>query len=300
MNEPPPTSASPAQGLRNRWGDFSELVKLRLTLLVLSTTLAGFYMGKTPAITWGLGLHVLWGTGLVAAGAAALNQLLEIKADARMRRTQDRPLPAGRIGEQDALLFGVLLSGFGIAWLVVLVNPLSAALAALTLVSYLFVYTPTKKISPLNTLIGAVPGAIPPVIGWAGATDTLGAEAAILFAILFLWQMPHFLAIAWLYREDYARGGFQMLTLHDESGKKTGIKSAVYAVLLIPVVVGPWCLDMDGMVYLVGGLAVTLAYAAAAFRMALQPGKATARTLFFASLLYLPLILIFMAIDKHG
>jgi len=301
MSEPSPHPDIPAaRGFRPMWDDFSELIKLRLTLLVLATTVAGFYLGKNHDDSWATGMHVFWGTGLVAAGAAALNQLLEIKADARMRRTQDRPLPAGRIGEQDALFLGVLLAGLGISWLLLVVNLLTAALAALTLASYLFIYTPTKKLSPLNTLIGAVPGALPPVIGWAGATGKLGPEALILFAILFLWQMPHFLAIAWLYREDYARGGFQMLTLHDESGKKTGIKSAAYAVLLLPVVVGPWWLGMEGLVYLAGSLLLTTAYAGAAIKMAVLPGKTTARTLFFASLFYLPLILILMAVDKTG
>lgn len=300
MNERNPTPSAPPRGFRTLWDDFSVLVKLRLTLLVLGTTLGGFYLGKTPDISWTTGLHVLWGTGLVAAGAAALNQLLEIKADARMRRTQDRPLPGGRIGEQDALFFGVFLSGFGLVWLGLLVNPLSSCLAALTLGSYLFIYTPSKKISPLNTLIGAVPGALPPVIGWAGATERLGPEAGFLFALLFLWQMPHFLAIAWLYRDDYARGGFRMLTLTDESGKSTGIKSACYAVLLLPAVVSAWWLGLEGLVYLSGSLLVTALYAAAAVKMALRPGKDTARTLFFASLLYLPLMMLLMAVDKTG
>jgi len=300
MNERNPTPSASPRGFRTLWDDFSVLVKLRLTLLVLGTTLGGFYLGKTAGVSWTTGLHVLWGTGLVAAGAAALNQLLEIKADARMRRTQDRPLPGGRIGEQDALFFGVSLSGFGLVWLGLLVNPLSSCLAALTLGSYLFVYTPSKKISPLNTLIGAVPGALPPVIGWAGATGQLGSGAAFLFALLFLWQMPHFLAIAWLYREDYARGGFRMLTLLDESGKSTGIKSACYAVLLLPAVVSAWWLGLEGTVYLAGSLLVTAIYAAAAVKMALRPGKDTARTLFFASLLYLPLMMVLMALDKTG
>ncbi|MDX6766854.1 MAG: heme o synthase [Candidatus Methylacidiphilales bacterium] len=299
----PQVDAQPSpsiKGLRRWMGDFSVLVKLRLTLLVLATTVAGFYLGKRDDVGWVAGLHVLWGTGLVAAGAAALNQLLEIKADSRMRRTQDRPLPAGRIGEQDALLMGVLLSGFGLSWLFLLVNPLSALLAALTLAAYLFLYTPAKKLSALNTLIGAVPGALPPVIGWTGATGRIDAGAVVLFGLLFLWQMPHFLAIAWLYREDYARGGFRMLTLDDETGRSTGIKSALYGLLLLPVAAAPWWLGQGGVAGLVVGLLFTSAYAAAALHMALRPGKATARTLFFTSLAYLPAMLILLALDKQG
>lgn len=301
MNVDDPTAsalstAAPRFGAR----DLAELAKLRLTGLVLLTTMAGFYLGRNESTPHLLALHVLLGTGLVAAGAAILNQLLEIQPDGRMRRTRTRPLPAGRIREQQALLLGVLAAGLGIAWLAVTTTPLASLIATLTLLVYLALYTPLKRLSPLNTLVGAVPGALPPVIGWTAVRGSAGPEAWSLFALLFLWQMPHFLAIAWLYRDDYAAGGFRMLTLHDATGRSTGIKAAVYAALLLPATAWPWLLGIGGPVYLAGGLLAGAAYFVLALRMALRPETATARALFFASLLHLPVVMILLVADRAG
>ena len=209
-------SAEVATETPGRFADFCELVKARLTALVVVTTLAGFYMGWSGAMDWRRLFNALFGTWLVASGSAALNELLERRTDAAMHRTRDRPLPSGRMSPDAALLIGFGLVVGGLAYLALLVNLLAATLAAVTMATYLFAYTPLKRRTPLNTLVGAIPGALPPVIGWAAATGTLDKGAWTLFAILFCWQMPHFLAIAWLYREDYARAGFVMLPNVDE------------------------------------------------------------------------------------
>jgi len=289
------TAARPAAA----WArDLGELLKLRLTTLVLITTMAGFYLGKTAATPGLLALAALLGTGLVAGGAAALNQLLEIRADARMRRTRERPLPGGRMDERDALFIGTLCSGSGLVLLALTCNLLSALLAALTLALYIGLYTPLKRISSLNTLVGAIPGAIPPVIGYAAASQRLDLFAAVLFALLFLWQMPHFLAIAWLYRDDYAAGGFRMLTLHDASGHSTGVKSALYALLLFPACLLPALCGLAGWTATSACLLATAAYAWTAISMARHPSPRSAKTLFLASLAYLPVILLALVLDK--
>jgi protoheme IX farnesyltransferase len=295
--KPSPPSTG-AEATRHSWAqDLAELLKLRLTTLVLITTMAGFYLGQTEETPHGLAWAALAGTGLVAAGAAALNQLLEIRSDARMRRTRARPLPAGRMDERDVLFIGVLCSGLGLAVLGIVCNPLSALIATITLFTYIGLYTPLKRLSTLNTLVGAIPGALPPVIGYAAASGRIDPPAAALFALLFLWQMPHFLAIAWLYRDDYTAGGFRMLTLNDPQGHSTGFKSALYAALLIPVSAAPWKMGSASTAYLVIALLLGALYLAAAVRMASHPSPRSARTLFWASLAYLPLILLARVID---
>ncbi len=278
--------------------DLCELVKSRLTALVLVTTLAGFYLGWNGPMAYLLMFHALLGTALVAAGAAALNELIERDIDATMRRTQDRPLPSGRMGPNTALLIGFGLAVVGLAWLLLFVNVLSSALAALTMGTYLFAYTPLKRVTTLNTLVGAIPGALPPMIGWAAARGTVDAGAWVLFAILFFWQMPHFLAIAWLYREDYARAGFVMLPNLDETGASTGRQAVNYAFALLLVSMVPSLLGMAGRTYFFGAFLLGLGVVYYSVRMQLHPDRGSARRLFFASIIYLPLLLALLSLSK--
>ncbi len=291
-------TAGAAVAVPNRFADVCELVKARLTTLVLTTTLAGFYMAWNGAMDYARLFNALFGTALVAAGAAALNELSERDADALMHRTQDRPLPSGRMKPDTALLIGSGLAATGLLWLFYFTNPLSSVLAALTLGSYVFVYTPLKRRTSLNTLVGAVPGALPPMIGWAAARGSLGTEAWALFAILFCWQLPHFLAIAWMYREDYARGGFVMLTNVDETGFATGRQAVNYSFALLLVSLTPALLGMAGKWYFFGAFVLGAGMVAGAVRMQLAPGRPRARQLFFASIIYLPLLLALLALDK--
>lgn len=276
----------------------ADLVKVRLTSLVLLTTLVGFYLGSRGAVGYGVMLHTLVGTALLAGGAAALNQLLERRQDAQMQRTKNRPLPSGRLQPETVLLVGAVASVTGLAQLVLAVNPLTALLGAVTLGSYLFVYTPLKRVTWLNTAVGAVPGALPPVMGWTAARGELSAEAAVLFAILALWQLPHFFAIAWMYREDYARAGFKMLPLVDPEGRRTARQSVASTVILLAVSVGPFALNLAGPLYLVGALALGGAYLGCALLFARRRTHAAARLLFFASILYLPLLLVLLTVGK--
>jgi protoheme IX farnesyltransferase len=213
--------------------DFAELVKARLTLLVLLTTAVGYYLGARGPINFAGLFHAVFGTALAAAGAAALNQWWERRLDALMHRTRMRPIPAGRMSARDALILGCVLSVGGIAYLNVLCNSLSALLAAATIIIYIFAYTPLKRVSTFNTLIGAIPGALPPVVGWAAATDRADIGAWSLFTILFFWQMPHFFAIAWMYREDYARAGFEMISKGDNTGARSASQSVLFCMLLL-------------------------------------------------------------------
>jgi len=221
---------------------------------------------------------------------------LEAAADARMHRTKSRPIPAGRFADRDALCLGTLLSGFGLAYLFLSCNELTAWIAALTLFSYLFLYTPLKQITSCNTLIGAIPGALPPVIGWTAAGQPLNTGALALFLILFFWQMPHFLAIAWLYREDYARGGFRMLTRNDPDGRATAWKTVAYALAVFLVGLLPYVWLLCGPLYLAGSLLCGGAYLAAA--LAFARDRSAARRLFLASIVYLPVMLILLIADQ--
>ena len=282
-----------------RWADVAELVKARLTALVLLTTLAGFYLGWVGHMDYGLLAHTLVGTVLVAAGAAALNQLIERGLDARMHRTRERPLPAGRMTPEMALGIGFLTSVTGLLELAWAVNLLSAMLAATTLAVYLFVYTPLKRVTTLNTLVGAIPGALPPMLGWTAARGSLDAGAWALFGILFCWQLPHFLAIAWLHREDYARGGFVMLPTVDPDGRRTGWQAVNYAVLLLMVSLTPTMLGLATPVYFLIAFGLGLGLMAFAVRLLLDRSSRRARQLFFASIIYLPLLLTALALCKR-
>jgi heme o synthase len=275
-----------------------DLIKARLTFLVLLTTLVGFYVGSPGALDFLLLFHAMLGTALVAAGAAALNQWLEREHDAKMERTEDRPLPSGRLQPGQVLVFGGACAGVGLIYLAAAVNPLTALLGAVTLVSYLFIYTPLKRVTTLNTIIGAVPGALPPLMGWVAARGEITRGGWALFAILFFWQLPHFLAIAWIYREQYASAGFVMLPVVDPRGERTGRQAVSHALGLLPVSLSPFVFHLAGPAYLSGALVLGLAYLWFAIQFSRHLSIPGARRLFFMSIVYLPLLLGLMVLDK--
>jgi protoheme IX farnesyltransferase len=278
--------------------DLAELVKARLSLLTLATAMAGFALGVKETWDWLLLAATLGGTTLCAGGAAALNQWWEREHDGRMKRTRQRPLPAGRMASSDALVAGLALSLSGVLCLALFANLLSAALAAATIVFYILIYTPLKRVTTLNTIIGAVPGALPPLIGWTAARGSIDAEGLTLFAILFLWQMPHFLAIAWLYREDYAQAGFKMLSEGDESGAVTGRQAVVYSLALLVVSLLPSVFFGYSAVYFYGALGLGVGFTALAGRFAANGSVPAARALFLGSIAYLPLLLGLMVLAR--
>ena len=277
---------------------YADLIKARLTLLVLLTTLVGFYIGWQGPMNYLLMFNALLGTALVASGASALNQLLEREHDAKMRRTASRPLPSGRLQPVTVMLFGGVCSIAGLVYLAFLVNPLTSVLGALSLVSYLFLYTPLKRVTWLNTAVGAVPGALPPLMGWAAARGHLDGGGWALFAILAFWQMPHFFAIAWIYRDEYAKAGFVMLPSVDPDGSRTGYQSVSHTLALLGVGLSPFVLKLAGPIYLAAALLLGLGYLACAINFARKLDMASARRLFFASIIYLPLLLIALVADK--
>jgi len=278
--------------------DLFELVKARLTLLVLLTTAVGFYLGAEGPIHYSALLHTVLGTALAAAGAAALNQWWEYKLDGLMQRTQSRPVPAGRMQPTEALVIGAALSIFGVTYLTLVCNALSAALAAITIIVYIFAYTPLKLVSTFNTALGAVPGAIPPMIGWAAARGTLNAGAWMLFAILFFWQLPHFFAIAWMYRDDYARAGFQMISSDDRTGERSASQSVFFCMLLFVVAGLPAFLGIATVFYLLAELILGAVFIGMAMRFLRTRSRSDARRLFLASIIYLPLLLGALVLSK--
>ncbi len=279
---------------------FFELTRPRVTLAVTLTSAAGFYLASSARLDLLLLLHTLVGTTLLSGGAAVLNQFLEREADGRMKRTCKRPLPSGRVGETDAFIAGGILIVTGSLYLAFLTNLLAAFLGCVTSVLYLFVYTPLKKKTPVCTTIGAIPGAIPPLIGWAAATGSLDFHAFLLFAILFAWQFPHFLAISWIYRDDYKRAGFAMLSSTDPDGKRTGRRILAYSIALLALSVWPASSGLTGMVYLMGAVFLGSAFVWLGFEAALLRTTISARRVLLASVAYLPLLLILMVIDKNG
>jgi protoheme IX farnesyltransferase len=287
---------------RNAWSgfirDLVELVKARLTLLVLLTTAVGFYLGAENPINYAALLHTVFGTAAAAAGAAALNQWWEYKLDALMQRTRSRPVPAGRMRPRDAALLGSALSIFGVAYLAFVCNALSAALAAITIIIYIFAYTPLKRVSTFNTALGAVPGALPPMIGWAAARGTLNAGAWMLFAILFFWQLPHFFAIAWMYRDDYARAGFQMISSDDQTGERSASQSVFFCMLLLVVAGLPAFLGIATVFYLLAELILSGIFIAVAMRFLKTRTPSDAQRLFITSIIYLPLLLGALVLTK--
>jgi protoheme IX farnesyltransferase len=281
---------------------YIELTKPRITWLILMSTGVGYYFGiKHPwggPADWALLLHTMIGTGLIASGTAALNQWYERGADSLMRRTASRPLPMGRMHPREALWFGIALAVAGFVELAWGVNLLSALLGAFTMGAYLFLYTPLKQRSHLSTVVGALPGALPPLMGYAASFGSLNTEAFTLFLILFVWQFPHFLAIAWMYREDYARAGIRMLPVVEPDGSSTARQIVLYASTLIPISLLPVLFRMSGKIYLAGALALGVWFLYTGIRVAFERTNARARSVLLASVIYLPLIYGLMILDR--
>jgi heme o synthase len=292
------------QNLISRLRDYAELTKARITTLIVLTTWCGYYFGahRMGVSSWSLGLfHALFGVALVSSGTAALNEVLETNVDSQMRRTARRPLPAGRMNRFHAATVGLVLTIGGSAYLAVFTNLLTGLLVFLTALVYLAAYTPLKKVSPICTFVGAFPGAMPVVLGWTAVRGRLEIETLILFAIMFVWQFPHFLSIAWLYREDYEMGGVRMLPVVDSDGKSTVWRILAYSVALIPVSLLPVALGMAGRIYLVGALLMGIALLRYSFGMAhprlpatAKASKPQARRLLQATILYLPALFALM------
>jgi protoheme IX farnesyltransferase len=284
--------------------DYIELTKPRITWLILMSTGIGYFFGLPSHawrdINWLLLLHTILGTGLIASGTAALNQWYERAADRKMRRTADRPLPSGRLSAGRALAFGIVLSLAGFVELWLGVNLLSGLIGAFTLASYLFLYTPMKQRTWWSTTVGAIPGAMPPMIGYAAAAGAITRESWVLFAILFLWQFPHFYSIAWMYKEDYARAGIQMLPVVDPDCRSTARQIVLYGIALIPVSLVPGMLGMTGRIYFIGALILGLVYLYSGVRVALERTLVRARAVLLTSVLYLPLIYGLMLLDRPG
>jgi protoheme IX farnesyltransferase len=293
----PAATATALADTGRRLAAFVALTKPRIVVTVLMTVGTGFFLGARGASNPSTLALTLFGTALVAGGASALNQWFERSRDARMRRTAGRPLPSGRLAPAEAVAFGAAISAVGLAMLGLGANLTAAAVALATLLLYVFVYTPLKPVSTLSTAVGAVPGALPPVIGWAAATGRLGVEAWALFLIVFLWQFPHFLAIAWIYRDDYARGGHRMLPSVDPSGVMTGRQATSYALALLPAGLMPTAVGLAGPYYFVGALALGLFYLAASLRFWSDVSDLSARRLLRASFLYLPAILALLILN---
>lgn len=278
--------------------DWIELAKPRITGLVLVTTGVGYVIASGAGIEWFGLAGVLVGTGLASSGAAAMNHVVERDVDSLMRRTMNRPIPTGRISATQGLVYGLGLAIAGVAVLAWVANPATAFLAVATIALYVGVYTPLKRRTPLNTLVGAIPGAIPPVMGWTAVTGRIEPGAWVLFAILFLWQLPHFLAIAWMFRDDYARADLRMLPVVDPDGGSTGRAVALYSVALIPVSLSPTLLGMAGSVYFFGALALGLGFFGCGLAMAVRRERRGARRLLLASVTYLPALLLLLVIDR--
>ena len=270
--------------------DYAALTKPRLNVLVVATSAAGYYLGATGPLNLAVMAAAVAGTAFVAGGAAALNQFCERETDALMRRTRSRPLPDGRIAPADARIFGLALSTAGLVLLAALAGWLAALLALATLTIYVAVYTPLKRRSKVATLVGAVPGALPPLIGWAASRGEISTGGLALFLIVFLWQIPHFMAIAWLYRDDYRLAGFPMLPVIDPDGRRTGREAVVYALALLPASLVPTFAGVSGATYAVIAAVLGAGLIVAAVKFAVARNDAAARRLFFGSLVYLPLI----------
>ena len=286
--------------LSRRVSTFVELTKPRLVAMILITTSAGFYLASSGSLNWVKLVETFVGTGLSAAGVLALNQYLERDLDAQMIRTCNRPLPDKRVQPTTALFFGVLLTVSGLAFMTFCVNPLSALVISAIVVTYLFVYTPLKQKSPLCTIAGAVPGAFPPVIGWVAARGTLNIEAWTLFAILFLWQLPHSLSIACIYRDEYAQAGFRLLPVIHPDGKSTRWQIVSNCLALLVVALLPTLIGIAGILYFFAALSFSIIFLAFGINFSIAQTTVAARRLLYASLIYLPLVFLVMALDKSA
>jgi protoheme IX farnesyltransferase len=290
------TVALPA--VRSRASDFAMLAKPRLNVLVVASALAGYVMGGGDMSNAIRVVFTVLGTALVAGGASAFNQVIERNPDSQMQRTRSRPVPDGRLQAAESLAFATALSLVGLLILGAGVNLLSAGVALVTLVSYAAVYTPLKRRTSFSTVIGAVPGALPPVIGWAAARGALSEGGWILFAIVFLWQLPHFLAIAWMYRQDYARAGFPMLPVIEPDGRSTGRQAVFYCAALLPVSLTPTLIGLANAVYFAGALVLGVLFLGLTLKFARTRAMSDARRLFFGSIIYLPILWILMIVFR--
>jgi heme o synthase len=288
----------PRLSLRERMSAYVELTKPRITFLIVLTSAAGFALASAGSIDYVGMLSALFGIGLLSSGIATLNQYAERDLDGLMRRTAARPLPAGKLAPWEALAFGAGVTIAAEIYLLVFVNPLSALLGLTVIAGYVFAYTPLKTRTSLSTMVGAFPGAVPPLIGWTAARDSISIEGWVLFAILFLWQFPHFLAIAWMYREDYSRAGILMLPVVEPDGRVTAQQIVVYTLMLLPVSLLPSLLGMSGRIYLVGAALLGLLFLYSSLRAAFSMSRQHARRLLLASVLYLPLLFILMVLNR--
>jgi protoheme IX farnesyltransferase len=283
---------------RVRFAAYMELTKPRITFLIVLTSAAGFALASPGSVDYARLVTAMLGIALLSSGIATINQYMERDLDALMRRTVNRPLPSGKLLPWEALAFGVGLTVLAEVYLAVVVNPLTGLLGLTVIAGYLFAYTPLKTRTSLSTMVGAFPGAVPPLIGWAAARGTVGLEAWVLFAILFLWQFPHFLAIAWMYREDYSRAGILMLPVVEPDGRVTGQQIVVYTLLLLPVSLLPTALGISGKVYLYGAIVLGLLFLYSSVRAAFSKSRQEARRLLLASVIYLPLLFILMVLNR--
>ena len=283
---------------RARLAAYVELTKPRITVLIVLTSAAGFVLGSRGAVNYVLFAHATFGIAMLSSGIGTLNQFAERELDGLMRRTAERPLPSGRLMPLEALWFGVLLTVTAEVYLALLVNGLSAVLGIAVIAGYLFVYTPLKTRSTLSTAVGAFPGAVPPLIGWAAARGEVDITAWVLFAIVFLWQFPHFLAIAWMYREDYGRAGIRMLPVVEPDGRVTGQQIVAYTLMLVPVSLLPTFLGVAGRVYLFAAIGLGLLFLVSGIRAAFSKSNQHARQLLLASVLYLPLLFGVMVLNR--
>ena len=277
---------------------FADLFKARLTFLVLITTMVGFYMGSTGPVNGLLLLHTMLGTALLAAGGAALNQLIEREHDAKMRRTADRPLPSGRLQPSTVLAVGWGTAAAGLFYLGIAANIVTLVVGAITFFTYVFVYTPLKRVTWLNTLVGAIPGAIPPLMGSTAASGQITSEGLALFAIQAFWQIPHFMAISWIYRDEYAKAGFKMLAVLDPGGVRTSRQALGHTIALIALSLCPFLLHQSGPIYLAAALTLGGIFLWFALLFARELTVSRARQLFYVSILYLPMLLVLMVLDK--
>ncbi len=288
----------PETGARERLKLYLELTKPRITFLIVLTSAAGFCLGAQGAISYLLMAHAMFGIALLSSGIATLNQYMERDLDGLMRRTAMRPLPSGKLQPVEALIFGVLLTVSAEIYLAVMVNPLTALCGVTVIIGYLFLYTPLKTRTTLSTVVGAFPGAMPPLMGWTAATGEVTAGAWVLFAILFLWQFPHFLAIAWMYREDYGRAGIVMLPVVEPEGRITGQQIVAYTLLLVPISLLPSVMGISGQVYFYGAIALGLLFLYSSVRAAFSKSRQEARRLLLASVIYLPLLFVLMVLNR--
>jgi protoheme IX farnesyltransferase len=288
----------PRLSSRERVSAYVELTKPRITFLIVLTSAAGFALASQGRIDYVAMLSAMFGIGLLSSGIATLNQYAERDLDGLMRRTATRPLPAGKLAPWEALAFGAGITFAAELYLLVFVNPLTALLGLTVVAGYVFAYTPLKTRTSLSTMVGAFPGAVPPLIGWTAARDSLSLEGWVLFAILFLWQFPHFLAIAWMYREDYSRAGILMLPVVEPDGRVTAQQIVVYTLMLLPVSLLPTVLGMSGRIYLAGAALLGLLFLYSSLRAAFSMSRQQARRLLLASVLYLPLLFILMVLNR--